>query len=81
MAATDAIALPVINAENVVVDGGAGFAEFVVRLSAPSSDTESGVYFINPGSAVRGIHFDFINTTTLSFAPGETVKTVRRAHR
>ncbi|MDD5320736.1 MAG: Calx-beta domain-containing protein [Methylococcales bacterium] len=68
---------PVVSAENIIAEEGAGFAEFVVRLSAPSTQTVSVQYYTSSGSASSLSDYDVVNTTTLSFSPGETTKTVR----
>ena len=71
------VTTPVISAENVVAAENTGYAEFVVRLSAPSTQTVSVQYYTYGGSASSSYDYDVVNTTTLSFAPGETTKTVR----
>ena len=71
-------ALPMIEVADVVVDEGAGFAEFVVRLSAPSSDVVTVQYGTESGTAGTG-DYDVISGEILSFDPGQTVKTVRVA--
>ena len=70
-----AVAAPVINIENVVVGEGAGFAEFVVRLSAPSNSTVSVSYYTYSGSAGLGDYGQ--GGGPLVFTAGETLKTVR----
>ena len=75
---TTAVAMPVINAADVVVGEGEGYAEFVVRLSAPSLDTVSVTYYTSSGTA-SSADYSIVGSTTLGFAPGETVKTVRIA--
>ena len=67
---------PVISSSSIIVGENNGYAEFVVRLSAPSTQTVSVVYYTFSGSAGYS-DFNGVNSTTLSFAPGETTKTVR----
>ncbi len=73
-----AVATPVISVGNVVVGEGDGFAEFVVRLSAPGTNTVQVSYGDLNGTATSGSDYIAVNGT-LNFAPGETVKTVRVA--
>jgi Calx-beta domain len=49
----------------------------VVRLNAPSAASVSVNYFTSNGSAVANTDYIGISTNTLTFAPGEMVKTVR----
>ncbi len=66
--------------ENALVGEGQGYADFVVRLSAPNSNTITVDYATADGSATAGATGDYLaQTGTLRFAPGETVKTVRVA--
>ena len=62
---------------DIVVGEKDGFAEFVVRLNAPSAASVSVNYFTSNGSAVANTDYIGISTNTLTFAPGEMVKTVR----
>ena len=71
-----AVATPVISTGNVIVGESDGFAEFTVRLSAPSTNIVSVSYSDANGTALNGSDYDAV-TGTLNFAPGETVKTVR----
>ena len=71
-------ALPMIEVADVVVDEGAGFAEFVVRLSAPSSEVVTVQYDDGQGTA-NSNDYNTFNIQTLSFDPGQTVQTVRVA--
>src|ERR1700730_9029351 len=71
------VSTPVISVADVVVGEGDGFAEFVVRLNAPSAASVSVNYFTSNGSAVANSDYIGISTNTLTFAPGEMVKTVR----
>src|ERR1700730_15921 len=73
------VSTPVISVADVVVGEGDGFAEFVVRLNAPSAASVSVNYFTSTGSAHANSDYIGISTNTLTFAPGEMVKTVRVA--
>ena len=70
---------PTISVADVVVNEAQGYAEFVINLSAPSAQTVSLGYFASAGSATAGTDFASIGNQLLSFAPGETLKTVRVA--
>ena len=71
------VVAPSISVDDLVVSEADGFAEFVVRLSAPSANTVS-VSYATQGSSATGFGFDYENASgTLSFAPGETIQTVR----
>jgi hypothetical protein len=64
-----------LNVDDIVVGEKDGFAEFVVRLNAPSTAAVSVNYFTSNGSAVANP--DYIGVSgKLTFAPGEMVKTV-----
>lgn len=71
--------MPIINLEDTIGDEGAGHVEFVVRLSAPSTQTVSVNYSTGDGSASYYYDYGRIDSTVLSFVPGETLKTVRVA--
>src|SRR6516165_8063676 len=71
-----AVATPVISTGNVIVGESDGFAEFTVRLSAPSTSIVTVSYNDSNETALNGSDYDAV-TGTLNFAPGETVKTVR----
>ena len=86
IAASDAanVAMPTISVSDVVVSEGQGYAEFVVSLSAPSALAVSLSYLTVPASALADGYpytpdFALTGLQTLSFAPGETLKTVRVA--
>jgi hypothetical protein len=66
-----------VSVDDIVVGEKAGFAEFVVRLSAPSAAPVSVNYFTSNGTAFANNDYMGVGTTTLTFAPGEAVKTVR----
>ena len=69
------VASPMISAADLTVGEGAVFAQFVVRLSAPSAQTVSVGYYTSGGTALTSDFVD-VGTTALVFAPGETLKTV-----
>ena len=66
-----------VSVDDIVVGEKDGFAEFVVRLNAPSAAPVSINYFTENGSAVANSDYIGIGTNTLIFAPGEMAKTVR----
>ncbi len=51
-------------------------ATFTVSLSEPSERTVTVNYWTNDGTALGGIDYASVSGTTLTFAPGETSKTV-----
>ena len=57
------------------VNEGAGTATFTITLSAPSDKTVTVDYSTSPGTATPGQDYTPVNGT-LTFAPGETTKTV-----
>ena len=69
------VSKPSISIDDVVVGEQDGFADFVIRLDAPTSAPLTVYYSTAPSTATN--YSDFIpNSGTLTFAPGETVKTV-----
>src|SRR5262249_31647106 len=65
-----------ISVADVVVSESDGFADFVVRLDAPSGISVSVNYGTGQLTAAAG--FDYTTTSgTLTFLPGEVLKTVR----
>jgi hypothetical protein len=70
------VSTPVISVDNLVVGEADGFAEFVVRLGAPSAAAVSVSYSNSNGTAANGSDYIAVSGT-LIFAPGEMVKTVR----
>ncbi len=66
-----------VSVDDIVVGEKAGFAEFVVRLSAPSAAPVSVYYYTSNGGAVATSDYLGIGSSELTFAPGEMVKTVR----
>ena len=72
------VATSVINVEDAVRGEGEGWIDFVVRLDAPNAQAVTVNYGTTAGSADAGSSYDFISQMgTLSFAAGETLKTVR----
>ena len=71
-----AVATPVISDSSVTVSQTAGFAEFVMQLSAPGTNIVTVSYHDSNGTAISGTDYDAIGGT-LKFAPGQTVQTVR----
>jgi hypothetical protein len=70
------VSTPQISLANVTVSESDAYAEFVVRLNAPSTSVVSVSYNDASGTAVAPT--DFLGVSgALTFAPGETVKTVR----
>ena len=71
-----AIGLPVIQPlPDQTVNEGAGTVTFTITLSRPSDQTISVDYRTVPGTALAGQDYSAI-TGTLTFAPGETTKTL-----
>jgi hypothetical protein len=79
VAITDNDSRPGISDENTLVNethtGSDSFAIVNVRLTNPSAETVSVNYATANGTAVAGLDYQAANGT-LSFAPGETLKTV-----
>ncbi|WP_291849548.1 Calx-beta domain-containing protein, partial [Accumulibacter sp.] len=73
------VVLPVLDISNVVTVEGQGYVDFLVTLSAPGANTVKVDYQSVAGTA-SGNGSDFTNQSgTLTFASGETVKTLRLA--
>lgn len=75
-----AVAMPLIRVADVVAAEGDGVAELVFSLSAPSTQAASVRWGAGSGSAVAASAsgFDFhAYSGTVTFAPGETTRTVR----
>jgi hypothetical protein len=70
------VSTPVISVDNLTVGEADGFAEFVVRLNAPSTAAVSVSYSNSNGTAANGSDYIAVSGA-LIFAPGEMVKTVR----
>jgi chitinase len=70
------MALPTINVNDVVVSEADGYVEFVVSLSAPGTNAVTVNYSTLSGSASSAGDYTS-GSGTLTFAPGETVTTVR----
>jgi hypothetical protein len=79
IAANDApaVASPFITVENVTVGEQDTYATFVVKLSAPSTQTVTLNYNQTNGTATSGPDYQAMGPQTLTFAPGETVKTIQ----
>ena len=73
-----AVATPIISAEHVVVDEGAGFVDIVLRLSAPSAQQVSVRYDDYYTGTIYN-EYSYAGGGTVVFAPGEMAKTVRYA--
>ncbi len=75
-----AAATPVLSVADITVSEGdaLGHAEFRLTLSARSTTATSVTYFTSSGTAT-GSGFDYLgySATAVTFAPGETVKTVK----
>ena len=68
---------PQITARAAAAGEGDAYMNFVLQLSAPSQNTVTVSYQLLNGSALANNAADFqVQTQTLSFAPGETTKTV-----
>jgi hypothetical protein len=72
------LAQPSISVADIVVDESAAYADFTVRLSAPSNGPVSVRYATGNDTARYGSDYAYLDGT-LNFAAGETVKTVRIA--
>ena len=72
------VATPIISAEHVVVDEGAGFVDIVLRLSAPSAQQVSVRYDDYYTGTIYN-EYSYVGGGTVVFAPGEMAKTVRYA--
>ncbi|MBI5255743.1 MAG: hypothetical protein HY855_04535 [Burkholderiales bacterium] len=66
---------PALSVSDPVVDETLGLAQFFVTLSQPSASTVTVAYGSVDGSALAGSDYTAVSGT-LSFAPGERVKTV-----
>src|SRR4029434_5413744 len=71
-----AAALPSIVVSNAVADEASTYLEFVVSLSAPSTQAVSVNYNNSNVTAANGTDY-VAQTTTLTFAPGEMTKVVK----
>ncbi len=70
------LAQPRITVDDMTVAESDGFADMVIKLSAPSASTVSVVYGSSDGTARDGADYHAVSGA-LSFAPGETTKVVR----
>jgi Ca2+-binding RTX toxin-like protein len=67
---------PVLDLRNVLTVEGQGYVDFLVTLSSPSASTVKVNYQTVAGTA--DAYYDFMSQSgTLTFMPGETIKTVR----
>ena len=70
------VVTPVISVDSITVSEDDGYAEFVVRLNAPSTSVVTVNYSESNGTAV--VNGDYLQASgSLTFAPGQTVKTVQ----
>ena len=67
---------PLVSISDLVVDEGAGTANFVVTFNRPSASVVSIDYATQNGTALAGQDY-VAQSGTLNFAPGETAKTVK----
>jgi Ca2+-binding RTX toxin-like protein len=70
------VAQPVIAATSIAAPEGGSWLEFLVSLSAPSAQTVSVAYNNSNATAANGSDY-LAQSSTITFAPGETVHTVR----
>jgi Ca2+-binding RTX toxin-like protein len=71
------VAQPVIQLANVTAEEASGYLEFVIRLSNPSVNNVSVIYSTSSGSASSFSDYTGLSGGLLTFAPGETLKTLR----
>ena len=70
------VVTPVISVDSIIVGEDDGYAEFVVRLNAPSTSVVTVNYSESNGTAV--VNGDYLQASgSLTFAPGQTVKIVQ----
>ena len=73
-----AVASPSVLASDIVVNEADGYAEFVVRLSAPASSTVTVQYSLPEGTADSYNQTDYSRYSgTLTFAAGTTTQAIR----
>ncbi|HEX6704731.1 MAG TPA: Calx-beta domain-containing protein [Albitalea sp.] len=70
------VSLPRITVADAVADESSAFLDFVVSLSAPSTQTISVTYNNSNVTAANGSDY-VARTSTLTFLPGETAKVVK----
>jgi Ca2+-binding RTX toxin-like protein len=70
------VATPRLSVADMVVGEGDGYIDVVVTLNAPTAQTVSVNYATQQGTAYANYDFSAVSGV-LSFAPGETTKTVR----
>jgi hypothetical protein len=71
------VAQPSISIANVVVGEAAGWVDVPVTLNAPSTSVVSVSFYAAGGTTASSITDYGLYNSTLTFAPGETTKTVR----
>ncbi len=71
-------ARPTIAVEDIVVDEGQAYAEFVLSLDAPSAAPVQVYHYTGSDTAVHGEDFAYVDGT-VTFAAGDTIRTVRVA--
>ena len=69
-------AQPKLSISDVTAGEAAGTFTFTVSLSAASADTVTVQYETHDGSAAAGSDYTALGTSTLTFTPGQTSKTV-----
>ena len=68
--------MPYVYVERIAVSEGAATASFVIRLDAASLSEIRVTYSQDNGTALNGSDYNY-GTGTLTFAPGETSKTLQ----
>lgn len=71
------MATPIISVEDVIVSEGQGFVDFVVRLDTPSATDVKVNWKVSGATGVDAVESVLAQLGALTFAPGETEKTVR----
>ena len=77
---TATVALPRLSINDITIPEGSGgpdttHASFTVTLSEPSAQPVTVVYASQEDTATSAVGYNWIDATTLTFAPGETSKT------
>jgi hypothetical protein len=70
------VAQPSISVADAVVGEGAGWVDVPVTLNAPSTSVVAVGFFAAGGGSASGSDY-ILHNSTITFAPGETTKTVR----
>ncbi|MGZ8243895.1 Calx-beta domain-containing protein [Methylomagnum sp.] len=71
------MATPIISVEDAIASEGQGFVDFVVKLNAPSAVGVSVNWLIPGATGPDAVNSVLSQFGTLTFNPGETVKTIR----